>query len=96
VKHGYHYTTFYETYNITWHYMNIVIGQLGSSPGHSSGITAYFLSTSQLELWYRNCLRQLREKGQTRRQGLREAQSKAQRGGGVGKTPGFCQLASVL
>ena len=49
VKHGFHYTNFYETYNATWYHMDIVIGQLGSSPEDSPGITPCFLSTSQLE-----------------------------------------------
>jgi len=49
MKQGFHYTTFYETYNITWYHMDIVIGQLRSSPGHSLGITPCFLSPSQLE-----------------------------------------------
>jgi hypothetical protein len=49
VKHEFHYTNFYETYNTTWYHMDIVIGQLGSSPGHNPGITPYLLSTSQLE-----------------------------------------------
>jgi hypothetical protein len=48
VKHGLHYTNFYETYNTTWHHMDIVIGQLESSPVHSPGITPYLLSVSQL------------------------------------------------
>ena len=48
VKHGFHCTNFYEIYNTTWYHMDIVIGQLGSSPQHSSVITPHFLSTSQL------------------------------------------------
>lgn len=49
VKHGFHYTNFYETYNTTWYHTDIVIGQLGSSPGHNPVITPYLISTSQLE-----------------------------------------------
>jgi len=49
VKNGFYYTNFYETYNTTWYHMDIVIGQLGSSPGYNLVITPYFLSTSQLE-----------------------------------------------
>jgi len=49
VKHGFHYTSFYETYNTTCYHVDNFIGQLESSSGHSPCITLCFLSTSQLE-----------------------------------------------
>ena len=56
--------------------MDIVIRQLGSIPGHISGITS-FRQVHQ-NSWCRNSLRQLLGKGE----GLQQAQSKALKGAG--------------
>jgi hypothetical protein len=99
VKHGFHYSNFYETYNTTWYHMDIVIGQLRSIPGHSLGITPYFLSPCQLEHLLQQLLKTAtreRTDPQTGTAGGAVKGTKAR--SGVGKSPGLCQLAmaSVL